>query len=121
MKELLKEISVLPGVAGTCVFDKNAGEVCSGFKTNAPDKLAETLGDYFVRLFREGSKNRLDIKTVHFHFDRYKVFGLSLDPGAVMLAVCESGADFSLVAAKAEMLTESMRDELKAVQGRNGG
>lgn len=112
MRKLLKEISVIPGVTGSCIFDKTAGALCSDFKTNLPVDLTENVGIHFIRLVQMGLMNNLNIKSAHFRFDRYSVVGLPLDTGAILIAICESDANCSLVATTAAMLAEDMRDEL---------
>lgn len=112
MRKLLHEISVIPGVSGTCIFDKTAGALCSEFKADLPADLTENVGIHFVRLMQMGSMNSLGIKSAHFRFDRYIVVGLPLETGAILLTVCDSDANSSLVATTAAMLAEDMRDEL---------
>ncbi len=112
MRKLLKEISVIPGVTGSCIYDKTDGALCSEFKADLPVDLTENVGIHFIRLVQMGSMNNLNIKSAHFRFDRYSVVGLPLDTGAILLAICESDANCSLVATTAAMLAEDMRDDL---------
>lgn len=110
MRRLLQEISIIPGVTGSCIFDKTDGALCSEFKADLPVDLTENVGIHFVRLVQMGSMNKLNIKSAHFRFDRYSVVGLPLDTGAILLAICESDANSSLVATTAAMLVQDMRD-----------
>jgi len=112
MRKLLKEISVIPGVTGSCIFDKNEGAVCTELDANLPRDLTEQVGIHFVRLVQMGVMNSLNIKSAHFRFDRYSVVGLPLEKGAILLAICDSQANCSLVATTAAMLVEDMKDEL---------
>lgn len=112
MRRLLKEISVIPGVTGSCIFDKNDGALCSDFKADLPVELTESVGIHFVRLIQMGTMNKLNITSANFRFDKYSVVGLPLDTGAILLAICESDANCSLVATTATMLAEDMRDDL---------
>jgi len=121
MRRLLQEISIIPGVSGTCIFDKTAGALCSDFKTDLPVDLTESVGIHFVRLVQMGAMNKLNIKSAHFRFDRYSVVGLPLDTGAILLAICESDANCSLVATTAAMLAEDMRDGLSPTAAGYGG
>ena len=111
MRKLLKEISVIPGVTGSCLYDRTAGTLCSDFKADLPVDLTESIGIHFVRLVQMGTVNKLNIKSAHFRFDRYTVVGLPLDTGAILMAICESDANCSLVATTAAMLAEDMRHE----------
>lgn len=112
MRKLLKEISVIPGVTGSCIFDKNEGAICTELEADLPKNLTEEVGIHFVRLVQMGGMNKLHIKSAHFRFDRYAVVGLPLEKGAILLAICDAQANCSLVATTAAMLVEDMRDEL---------
>jgi hypothetical protein len=113
MHRLLREISVIPGVAGSCIFDKSEGAVCTDLGTELPKNFTEQVGIHFVRLVQMGGMNKLQIKSAHFRFDRYSVVGLPLEKGAILLVICDSQANCSLVATTAAMLVEDMRDELE--------
>lgn len=112
MRKLLKEIAVIPGVTGSCIFDKNEGAICTELEADLPKNLTEEVGIHFVRLVQMGTMNKLLIKSAHFRFDRYAVVGLPLEKGAILLAICDAQANCSLVATTAAMLVEDMRDEL---------
>lgn len=112
MRKLLKEISVIPGVTGSCIFDKSEGAVCTELDAELPKNLTEEVGIHFVRLIQMGGMNQLQVKSAHFRFDRYSVVGLPLEKGAVLLAVCDAQANCSLVATTAAMLVEDMRHDL---------
>jgi hypothetical protein len=113
MRRLLKEISVIPGVTTSCIYDKHKGVLCTGPGAELPENLTGQVGIHFVRLIQMGGMNKLQIKAAHFRFDRYSVVGLPLEKGAVLLAVCDSQANCSLVTTTAAMLVEDMRDELE--------
>ena len=112
MRRLLKEISVIPGVSGTCIFDKNEGAVCTELGAELPINLTEQVGIHFVRLVQMGAVNKLRIKSAQFRFDRYAVVGFPLEKGEILLVVCDSQANCSLVATTAAMLVEDRRGEL---------
>ena len=112
MRKLLNEISVIPGVTGSCIFDKTEGALCTVLDADLPKDLTESVGIHFVRLVQMGAMNKLGIKSAHFRFDRYTVVGMPLDTGAILLAICEAQANCSLVATTAAMLAADLRDEL---------
>ena len=112
MRKILGEISVIPGVTGSCIFDKTAGVLCTDLQTELPKDMTESVCMHFVRLLQMGRMNKLDIKSVHFRFDRYAVIGMSLDTEVILLTICEAGANCSLVATTVAMLADDMRDEL---------
>lgn len=112
MRKLLNEISVIPGVTGSCIFDKKEGPLCKDLHPNLSEDLLQTVGIHLVRLLQMGAMSGLTIKSVHFRFDKYTVVGMPLDTGVVLLTICEAHANCSLVATTAAMLAADMRDEL---------
>ena len=109
MKNLLKEISVIPGVWATCIFDRQEGVVCAESDAGFPRDQTEQVALHFVRLVQMAGMNKLSIKSTHFRFDRYSVVCLPLEKGAVLLVICDSQANCSLVATTAVMLVEDIR------------
>lgn len=112
MKNLLREISVIPGVWAACIFDRQAGVVCAEYDDGFPKELTEQIALHFVRLVQMAGMNNLSIKSTNFRFDRYCVVCFPLEKGAVLLAVCDSQANSSLVTTTAAMLVDDMRLEL---------
>ncbi len=114
MKKLLKELSVIPGVAGSCIFDKQKGPLCNDLQHGLSEDLLQTVGIHLVRMIQMGAMGSLAIKTVTFRFDKYSVVGMPLRAGSVLLTICESLANCSLVAATASMLAADMLTELES-------
>lgn len=112
MNNLLKEISVLPGVRATCIFDRQDGVVCADFDASFAKDQTEEVARHYVRLVRMAGMNSLRIKSTHFRFDRFSVIFFPLEKELVLLAVCDSQANCSLVAATAAMLMEELQLEL---------
>jgi hypothetical protein len=113
MRKLLQEISVIPGVTGSCIFDKKEGPLCKDLHPDLSEDLLQTVGIHLVRLIQMGKMSGLDVRSAHFKFDKYTVVGMPLDTGAVLLTICESHANCSLVATTAAMLAADMRDEME--------
>ena len=112
MRKLLQEISVIPGVTGSCIFDKKEGPLCKDLHPTLSEELLQTVGIHLVRLIQMGEMAGLSIQSSHFRFDKYTVVGLPLESGAVLLTICEAQANCSLVATTAAMLAQDMRDDL---------
>jgi hypothetical protein len=111
MRELLKEISAIPGVTGSCIFDKQEGTVCLEDEACLVRDLTEKVGIHFVRLLKMGNMSKLNIASAHFRFDRYAVLAMPLENGAILLAVCDANANCTLVAATAAMLAHDMSSD----------
>jgi len=113
MRNLLQEISVIPGVTGSCIFDKKDGPLCKDLHPTLSEELLQTVGIHLVRLIQMGTMAGLNIQSSHFRFDKYTVVGIPLETGAVLLTICEAQANCSLVATTAAMLAADMREELR--------
>jgi len=113
MRKLLQEMSVIPGVTGSCIFNKKDGSLCRDLHPTLSEELLQTLGIHLVRLIQMGTMAGLDIQSSHFRFDKYTVVGIPLETGAVFLTVCEAQANCSLVATTAALLAADMREELR--------
>jgi len=112
MRKLLKEISVIPGVTGSCIFDKKEGPLCHDLHPSLSEDLLQTVGIHLVRLIQMGKMSELNVQSAHFRFDKYTVVGMPLDTGSVLMTICEAHVNCSLVATTAAMLAADMRDEL---------
>jgi len=113
MRKLLKEISVIPGVNGSCIFDKKSGPLCKDLGPGLSADLLNTVGIHCIRLIQMGKMAGLAISSSHFRFDRYNVIGMPLESGAVLLTICDAQANSSLVETTASMLAADMREELE--------
>lgn len=112
MKKLIDEIAVIPGVTGSCVFDKIEGPLCVDSDAGIATDVLKKVGSYLIRMMKMGGMNGLDITTSHFRLDSCSVVGMPLDSGSVLLTVCDTNANCSLIATTAEMLAADMREEL---------
>ena len=113
MKKLIDEISVIPGVTGSCIFDRTEGPLCTDSEANIATEVLQKVGSYLIRMLKMGSMNGLDISTSHFRFDNCTVVGMPLDSGSILLTVCDTQANCSLVATTAAMLAADMREDLE--------
>ena len=112
MRKLLQEISVIPGVAGSCVFDKNKGPLCNDLNPDLSRDLLQTIGTHLVRLIQMGGMSGMKVKSVNFRFDKYSVIGMPLKESSVLLTICESQANCSLVATTAALLATDMCEKM---------
>ena len=117
MQKLLDEIAVIPGVAGSCIFDKIRGMVCKKNNGSLPGGLTDNIGFNFIRLMQMAGMNDLEVKSVQFRFDRYWLVGIRLFEGVLLLAICDLQANCSLVSSTALMLAEDMRREAEKASG----
>lgn len=113
LKKLLDEISVLPGVTGSCIFDRNEGSLCKNSdKSIATDGLAK-VGSYFHRILKLGKLTGLQIGGSAYRFDTCTVVCTPVDGRTLLLTVCSAKANCSLVATTAAMLAGDIQEQLK--------
>lgn len=113
MHKLLNEISVIPGVAGSCIFGKDRGVICKKLTGKLPQDTTDNVGINFIRLLQMAGMNDLEIKSAHFRFDRYWLIGTPLDKEVILLIICDLQANSSLISSTAAMLAEDLRKRLQ--------
>ncbi len=113
MRKLLQEISVIPGVTGSCIFDKKEGPLCKLLQQEFREEDLETVGIHLVRLVQMGGMAGLAIRSSHFRFDRYTLIGIPLDEDSILVTICDAQANCSLVSTTASMLAQDMRSDLE--------
>ena len=112
IKKLLDEISVIPGVTGSCVFDRSEGPLCTDSEANIATDVLLKVGTFLLRMLKMGSFNGLEITGSHYRFDNCTVVSTPLTPEAVLLTICNTQANCSLVSTTAEMLAADMKEQL---------
>jgi len=117
MHTLLDEITVIPGVAGACIFDKTRGVTNKKFMVKLPRDITDNVGMNFIRLLQMAGMNRLEISSMQFRFDRYWLICIPLTQGVILLAICDLQANSSLVASTALMLAEDLRRRIEKPSG----
>ena len=116
MRKLLQEISVIPGVTGSCIFDKTEGPLCKILQQEFDENNLETIGTHLVRLMQMATMVGLEIQSSHFRFDRYTVLGIPLGEETILVTICDAQANCSLVSTTASMLASDMRSDLEQDQ-----
>ncbi len=117
MDALLKDISVIPGVLGSCVFDRSDGLLCREQHPVLSEELTRTVGNHLIRLFQMAAICDMDIQSTSFDYEKYVVVALPLREFTVLFTVCSSQANCSLVTSTAQMLLDDMRKELERRTG----
>ena len=120
MEKLLREIAAIPGVTGSCVFDRHRGPLCRDLDSPLTAEMFRDVGMHLVRLVQMGGMCGLSVRSSHFRFDRYTVVGIPLDNGAILMTICETQANCSLIATTAGMLVADMCDSLAGRGGETG-
>jgi len=112
IKKLLDEISVIPGVAGSCVFDRTDGPLCTNSEATLSRDILLKVGSYLMRMLKMGEMNDIDITGSNYRFDTCSVVSTPLGSDAILLTICDNQANCSLVATTAAMLAADMKEQL---------
>ncbi len=112
MRKILDEISILPGVAGSCIFSKEDGPLCADHQLSIDKESIRTMGIHLVRLLQMSKMVDFNVRSAKFKFDEYTVVGMSLESDSVLMTICEPQANCSLVATSAGMLVDDIRKDL---------
>lgn len=113
MEKILKEISMVPGVIGSCIVGENQQTKCSDLAEHFSSDFSQTVGSHVTRLIQMSTMAELEVKIVSFRYDRYTVIGIPQESGAILLSVCEAQANCSLVATTASMLSADIKKVLE--------
>ena len=117
MKAILQELTILPGVAGTCILHRQGELSCAQLPAQlTPDKLKDVSRQLF-RLFQMGTNSDLDLKSIALRFEQFIFMATILDTDTLLITVCKPDGNCSLVAATASMLREDLRQELSKNDG----
>ena len=112
MKDVLKEIDVLPGVVGSCIYSKERGQVCSGLPPSFTDESILTIANRVTRLVQMGVMVDMDVQTIALRYDMYTIMAMSLDGDTLLLIACESRSNCSLIATTISMLAGELQSRL---------
>lgn len=113
LKKLLDEISVIPGVSGSCIFNRNEGPLCTNSDANIATDVLIKVGSFLLRMLKMGKINGLEITGSRYQFDNCTVVSTPLGPDSILLTICDTQANCSLVATTAEMLAADMEEQLQ--------
>jgi len=112
MKDVLKEIDVLPGVVGSCIYSKERGQICSGLPSSFTDESVLTIANRVTRLVQMGVMVDMDVQTIALRYDMYTIMAMSLDGDTLLLIACESRSNCSLIATTISMLAGELQSRL---------
>jgi predicted regulator of Ras-like GTPase activity (Roadblock/LC7/MglB family) len=112
MTDVFKEIAVLPGVAGSCLFNRSRGSLSSDLPASfAADQVQEVVHQC-ARLLQMGEVAGLDMQILALAFDRFTLLAMPVDKETILLTVCEADSNCSLVATTISMLAGELQSWL---------
>ena len=112
MNTISQEFSILPGVIGSCVTDRDK-EV---FFSDLPDYFTNTMikeaNNNIGRMMQMAKVKGLDPQTMSIRYDKFTVIATPIDANAMLLILCDAGSNTSLVSTTAHMLAPEIKKVL---------
>jgi len=102
--KLLEEISFVPGVSGSCIFDPEQGPMFTDAKMQLSETALQSIGASVCRMLKMGTMNGLKITGGNYRFDNCTVLAVPLQTAAVLLTICDTQVNCSLAMSTSSML-----------------
>ena len=113
MKDVLDEIAILPGVIGSCLFNKKYGQLCPGLPSSFTNEKVENIANRVTRLIEMGNSiAEMDIQTLTFWYDAFIVIAMMMEKETLLLTVCQLWTNLSLVSTTIDVLSKEIKSEL---------
>ena len=113
MKDVLDEITILPGVIGSCLFNKKYGVLCPGLPSSFTDAKVEGIANRVTRLYEMGvSTAEMELETLTLWYDAFIVIATFMEKETLLLTICQLWTKLSLVSTTITVLTREIKNEL---------
>ncbi len=104
MDSLLQEITMLPGVLGCFVYTSDQQIAGSKMPPIFKENSIKTIGSLLARTVQMGHMAQLDFSTIEFKFNESMLIINPMAKAALLVIICEPGANKSLIAMTMGML-----------------
>ncbi len=104
MNSLLQEITVLPGVLGCFVFNSKQQIAGSKMPPIFKENSLQTIGNLISRTVQIGGMAQLEFKGIEIKYNESLLLITPLEQNALLVIICEPGANKSLIAMTTGML-----------------
>lgn len=115
MKDVMDEITILPGVLGACLFNKKYGQLCPGLPSSFARDTVESIFNRVTRLFDMGDIVEMDFQTLTLWYDAFVLMATFVEKETFLLTICQSRANLSLVSTTISMMSRELKKELSMV------
>jgi hypothetical protein len=113
MQKVLNEIADLPGVVGSCLFNREKGKMCSGLPSAFSDETVQIIATHTSRIVQMGKMVDMDIQSISLRYNTYSVVTMPVDTETVLLTACVSQANTSLVTTTLSVLSDELKNDLE--------
>lgn len=104
MDPLLQEITMLPGVLGCFVYTGEQQIAGSKMPPIFKENTIKTIGSLLARTIQMGEVAQLEFSTIEFKFDESLLIIHPIPNAALLVVICEPGANKSLITMTMGML-----------------
>lgn len=104
MNTISKEFSMLPGFIGACISIRGQAPLFSSLPNTYTDAMIEESATSIGRMMQMAAVKGLSPQTMSIRYNKFDIIGMPLENDALLLILCESGSNTSLVATTACML-----------------
>lgn len=108
MDSLLQEITVLPGVLGSFVFTNKQKIAGSKMPPIFRENSIQTIGNLIARTIQIGNMAQLDFKGIEIKYNESLLLVTPLAQNALLVIICEPGANKSLITMTTGMLAQDI-------------
>lgn len=114
MKTVLQELSILPGVVGSCVVMGDGRVLAFSLPVFFTEGMAVESGSKMRRMMQMAAVKGLSPQIMSIRYDKYTVLALPINDEAILLTLCGSGNDTSLIATTCVVLQPDLEKKLNA-------
>ena len=112
MKTVLQELTILPGVIGSCIVVNNADVLTSSLPDFFDESMAKEASNNISRMMQMAAVKGLAPKNMSIRYDRFIILTIPINEESVLLVLCETGSNTALVATTAGMLGPELSRKL---------
>jgi len=116
MKTVLRELAMLPGVIGSCISTGNTDVLASTLPSFFSETMATDASSNIKRMMQMAKVKGLAPKTMSIRYDKFTILAIPITEDALLLVLCETGSNTSLVATTASMLAPEIAKKLSQPQ-----
>ena len=112
MKDVLDEITMLPGVIGSTLFNKKYGQLCPGLPSSFTKDTVENVFNRVSRLFDMSDIVEMECQTLTLWYDAFIIMATFVEKETLLLTVCKLWTNLSLVTTTISVMTKEIKKEL---------
>lgn len=105
MNTISKELSILPGVMGSCVCGQDNALHLSDLPIFFTDAMINEASNSIGRMIRMAIVKGLAPQTMSIRYDKFDIITKPIDSDATLLIICEPGSNTALISTTAQMLS----------------